>query len=258
MIFATIAGALIQLLWVATMTRRSGYRLALHWYGLNRHTINVARQYGPMLLSGLVASGGVLFDQAMAATLLTGSVAALAYGGRFVSVALMLMGGSVASAVTPVFAEMSARGDWEGCRKTLRSWAWISGGAAAIVAITLILGAQALVRLAFQHGAFSRQDTLAVSLVLRVSAIQIPFFVSSRVFYRFLIAVRRSDLILYCGLLNLALNVVLDVVLVRWMGLAGIALATSLWTAATLVFLGYCSWRVLSRSKVALFPERVG
>ena len=36
---------------------------------------------------------------------------------------------------------------------------------------------------------------------------------------------RRTDLVLYCGVLNLALDVVLNLVLMRWMGVAGIALA---------------------------------
>jgi Na+-driven multidrug efflux pump len=67
-------------------------------------------------------------------------------------------------------------------------------------------------------------------------AIQIPFFVSSRVFYRFLVAMRRSDLIFYCGALNLALDIVLNLILMRWFGVAGIALATSLWTVSTFLF----------------------
>jgi len=56
---------------------------------------------------------------------------------------------------------------------------------------------------------------------------------------------RRTDLIFYCGLLNLGLDVVLNLMLMRWLGLAGIALATSLWTVSTLIFLWYWSRRVL-------------
>jgi putative peptidoglycan lipid II flippase len=32
-----------------------------------------------------------------------------------------------------------------------------------------------------------------------------------------------------------------------WMGVAGIALATSLWTVSTFVFLWYWSWRLLPK-----------
>ena len=258
MVYATLAGAFLQLLLLGVMTYRSGYRFTLHWYGLDEATLEVARQYGPVLLSSVVASSGLLVDQAMAAMLPAGSVAALAYGGRFVSVVLALLGGSVASAVTPAFAEMAAHADWEGCRKSLRTWGWITGGAAALVSCALIFGAHTLVRLTFQHGVFNAQDSAAVSRVLAMYAIQIPFFVSSRIFYRFLIAMRRTDLIFYCGLINLALDIVLNLLLMRWMGVAGIALATSLWSMSTLAFLAYWSWRVLSLRAESGMPERVG
>jgi putative peptidoglycan lipid II flippase len=78
-------------------------------------------------------------------------------------------------------------------------------------------------------------------------AIQIPFFVSSRVFYRFLIAMRRSDLIFYCGALNLVLDVLLNLLLMRWYGVAGIALATSLWTVSTFLFLWYWTRKLLPK-----------
>jgi putative peptidoglycan lipid II flippase len=79
-------------------------------------------------------------------------------------------------------------------------------------------------------------------------ALQIPFFVCSRVFYRFIVAMRRTDLILYCGAINLGLDIVLNLVLMRWFGVAGIALATSLWTVSTFIFLWYWAWRLLPAS----------
>jgi putative peptidoglycan lipid II flippase len=83
-------------------------------------------------------------------------------------------------------------------------------------------------------------------------AIQIPFFAASRVFYRFLIAMMRTDLVLYCGILNLALDVVLNLVLMHWYGVAGIALATSLWTVSTFIFLWYWACKVLRRAEAAI------
>jgi putative peptidoglycan lipid II flippase len=41
--------------------------------------------------------------------------------------------------------------------------------------------------------------------------------------------------------------VVLNLILMRWMGVAGIALATSLWTVSTFLFLWYWSWKLLPK-----------
>ena len=252
MVYASVAGAIIHTVWVSGMMNASGYRLAPRWYGMDESTRVVARQYGTLILSGLVASGGLLVDQSMAAMLPAGSVSALVYAGRFVSVALALLGSAVSSAAAPLFSEMVARNDWGACERSLRNWAWISAAVATLVAAGMIFGAHLLVRLTFQHGVFGPQDSSAVSSVLVMYALQIPFFVCSRVFYRFLLAMRRADLVLYCGLLNLALDVVLNLLLMRWLGVAGIALATSLWTVSTLIVLCYWSWRVLPRASSAL------
>lgn len=112
---------------------------------------------------------------------------------------MALMGGALSAALTPAFSEMIARNDWDECRRLMSVWAGCPGcrdrgrdgadcgcardGAHDASAWRLRLG-----------------GTSAVAQVLEMDAVQIPFFVSSRVFYRFL-AARRTDLALYCGML---------------------------------------------------------
>jgi putative peptidoglycan lipid II flippase len=246
LVYATVGGSLLHAGLVAGMMEHSGYRFRLRWHGMTEATREVAGQYGPVLLSAVVASGGLLVDQSMAAMLPAGSVSALVYGNRFVSVAIALLGGAVSTAVTPYFSCMIARGDWAGCRHTVRTWVRLTALVSLPLAAMLIAGSRLVVRMAFEHGAFGPRDTQVVASVMAMYAIQIPFFVASRVYYRFIVAMRRTDLALYCGMLNLILDIVLNLVLMRWMGVAGIALATSLWTVSTFFFLWYWARRLLA------------
>ncbi|MDR3725758.1 MAG: lipid II flippase MurJ [Terracidiphilus sp.] len=250
MVYATLAGALVHAAVVVGMMDARGYCFRLHWYGMTEATREVGRQYGPVLLSGVVASGGLLVDQSMAAMLPAGSVSALVYASRFVSVVLTLLAGAISTAVTPYFSSMIAHRDWAGCRSTLRTWVRLTILVSAPTAAVLIAGSHLLICITLQHGAFGPHDTAVVTPVLALYAIQIPFFVASRVFYRFLIAMRRTDLILYCGILNLALDIVLNLILMRWLGVAGIALATSLWIVSTFFFLWYWTWKLLPAESV--------
>jgi putative peptidoglycan lipid II flippase len=245
--YSMLAGSLIHAVMVAWMMEAHGYRFRLCWYGMNEAAREVVGQYGPVLLSGVVASGGLLVDQAMAALLPAGSVSALVYANRFVSVVLTLLAGAVATAVTPYFASMIAHRDWGGCRHTLRTWIRLTALVSLPLAVLLMVGAHWLIQLTLQHGAFGKGDTEVVTQVLVMYAIQIPFAVCSRVFYRFIVAMRRTDLIFYCGVINLVLDVILNLLLMRWMGVAGIALATSLWTVSTFFFLWYWSRKLLDR-----------
>jgi len=245
LVYSTLAGSLTHAAVVAWMMNVHGYKLRLRWHGMTEGTREVAGQYGPVLLAGILASGGLLVDQSMAASLTSGSVAALVYANRFVSVVLTLLAGAVGTAVAPYFSHMVAASDWKGCRHTLKTWVRLTAAVSVPIAAGLIAGSHLLIRVAFERGAFGKQDTAVVAPVLAMYAIQIPFFVCSRVFYRFLVAMRRTDLILYCGMLNLALDVVLNLALMRFFGVAGIALATSLWTVSTFFFLWYWTRRLL-------------
>jgi putative peptidoglycan lipid II flippase len=248
LVYATVGGSLLHAGLVAGMMEQSGYRFRLRWHGMTEASREVAGQYGPVLLSAVVASGGLLVDQSMAAMLPAGSVSALVYGNRFVSVVIALLAGAVSTAVTPYFSRMIAQRDWEGCRHTVRTWVRVTALVSVPLAALLIAGSHAIVRLAFERGAFGRRDTAVVAGVMAMYSIQIPFFVASRVFYRFIVAMRRTDLALYCGMLNLILDIVLNLVLMRQMGVAGIALATSLWTVSTFLFLWYWTGRLLAET----------
>jgi len=254
LVVSTLAGTAIHASVMAFSLQPHGCGFRFQWHGMREPALaeptrEVARQFVPVLLSSVVASGGLLVDQAMAAMLPAGSVSALVFAGRFVSVAMALLAGSISTALTPAFSTLIAQRDWRGCRDTLATWTRRTALVSAPIAAALIAFARPLVRLTFQHGAFGRSDTAVVASVLAMYAVQIPFYVVSRVDYRFIIAMRRTDLVFYCGALNLALDVVLNIVLMRFMGIAGIALATSLWTVSTWAFLRYWSRRLLSREQ---------
>jgi putative peptidoglycan lipid II flippase len=242
---ATVAGAVLHAFWMARLLYAHGYQFCFSWFGANRETREVAGQYSRVLVSCIVASGGLFVDQSMAASLPAGSVSALSYANRFVSVVLTLLGGAIASALTPAFSELVAQNDWRKCRRTVYTWLRYTALVSVPIAAVLICGAHWLIRASFQHGAFHAQDTRAVTPVLIMYAIQIPFFVCSRVFYRFLLAFRRADVILWCGIVNLALDIMLNLALMRVMGVAGIALATSLWTISTFAFLWWWMHRIM-------------
>ncbi|KAA6464692.1 hypothetical protein DYQ86_01640 [Acidobacteria bacterium AB60] len=248
---ATVLGTAAQQVAIARSMARQGYPLRWHWGATGEAEREVQRQYGPVLLSAVVASAGLLVDQALAAALPAGSVSSMAYAGRFVGVVLTLIAGAASSALAPYFSMMAAQSDWKACRVTLRRGMLASAAATLPISLAMIAGAPALVRITLQHGVFGARDTAEVGRVLAMYALQIPFFAASRVDYRFVLAMRRTDLVLRCGVLNLVLDVALDLVLMRYFGVAGLALATSLWAVSTWVFFRVCAQRLLAQAEAS-------
>ncbi len=257
LVYATLLATAAHAAFMMWLMGRNGYRFLPRWRKLTEDEREVARQYGPVLLSSLVASGGLLVDQAMAAMLPAGSVSALVYAGRFAGVMVALFSSAISATLTPHFSVLVAKKNWNECRRELHRWMRWTALIAVPIALVLMIGAPELIRVTLQHGAFGTRDTAVVVPVLILYAIQIPFFAVSRVPYRLILAMRRTDLIFYCGLMNLALDIALNLVLMRWMGLPGIALATSLWTVATLAFLHFWAHRLLRHAgETAFLPFR--
>lgn len=244
-----LVGTAVHAATMAAYMHTSGYGFRLHWYGRTAAGDEVTRQFGVVFLSSIVSSAGLLVDQAMAAMLPAGSVSALVYGGRYVSVITALLAGAISSAITPCFSTMVAQKDWRACRDAILRWTRGMAIVSTLLALLLIAASHSLVRITLQHGAFSRTDTATVVPVLILYAIQIPFFVVSRVFYRLIVTMRRTDLVLACGVLNLILDVILNLLLMRWFGVAGIALATSLWSISTCALFWFWTSRLLARAE---------
>lgn len=158
---AALVGALVHTAWMVALSRRHGYPFRLRWHGWSEPLREVTGQFGPLLFSGVVASAGLLVDQSMAGLLPAGSVSALAYAGRFVGVVVTLLSGAVSSALTPFFSRMVAIHDWTQCRATLRTWTRRTALISAPLAVLLMVGSHALVRVTLQHGSFAEHDSRA-------------------------------------------------------------------------------------------------
>jgi putative peptidoglycan lipid II flippase len=106
-----------------------------------------------------------------------------------------------------------------------------------------------LVRALFQRGAFTATDTDLVSQVQVCYLIQIPFYVAGLLFVQFLSSIRRNHVLMYGSALNLVLDVVLNLVLMKVWGIAGIALSTSIVYVVSFAFLSTCSLRALAHQR---------
>jgi putative peptidoglycan lipid II flippase len=187
----------------------------------------------------------------MAAMLPSGSVAALNYANKLVSAALGIGATALSTAALPYFSKMVAENDWQGCRHTLKRYSTLVAAITIPFTVALAALSSLLVKLLLQRGAFTPADTRLVSRVLLCYSLQIPFYVCSMLLVRFLSAMQRNDLLMYASAVNLALDIGLNLVLMRKWGVTGIALSTSLVYISSFLFVAVCSVRLLARQRLA-------
>ncbi|HET7873621.1 MAG TPA: lipid II flippase MurJ, partial [Terriglobales bacterium] len=252
------AGSVLEAAVLVYFLRAQGTAFNFRWSGLDANLRSVLRQYTPMLAGAFLMGSATVVDQAMASMLGTGSVATLSYGSKIVNMFVLTAATALSTAVLPYFSKMAAASDWQGCRHTLKRYSLLVISAAVPFTLLLMLLSRPLVKLIFERGAFTPADTALVSSVQIFYSIQVPFFVWGMLFVRFLSSIRRNDLLMYGGAINLVVDVVLNLVLMRFMGVAGIALSTSLVYLVSCIFVGFFALRSLTTASAVAVPALAG
>lgn len=243
----TVCGSLLEVAVLLYLLRKQGVRINFRWKGAGQHIHGVLAQYAPMLVGGILMGGTSVVDQAMAAMLPTGNVAALGYANKIIGAILSLSTLALGTATLPYFAQMVAANDWAGCRHTIKRYSLLLAGVTIPFTLLLIVFSRSIVRTLYQRGAFTPADTELVSWVQVCYAMQIPFYVSSMIFVRFITAVRRNDILMYASAINLVLDIVLNLVLMRVWRVAGIALSTSIMYAVSFLIISVWTVRFLAQ-----------
>lgn len=232
-----VIGFALRTLILALALRTMGVVIRPGWNGSSEDLRRVGRQYAPMAAASVLMGGTTLVDQAVAASLGPGSVATLGYGLKFITLVTGLGSLALGTAVLPFLSRMVATQNWSELRSTVRTFSLLALIATLPIAVIATIFAAPMVSLLFERGEFSRADTVAVAQVLALGVWQLPFLAVGIVFSRLVSSLGANHLLLIQAAMVLALDVVLDVALSRFAGVAGIALATTLVYAASLIFL---------------------
>ena len=142
---------------------------------------------------------------------------------------------------------MAAENDWKACRHTINRYSLLIVVTTLPFTVVFIAFSRPLVRMLFQRGAFTAADTEVVSWIQICFAIQIPFYIWARLFIRFVSSLRQNHILMYASAITLVLDIVFNLVFMKWWGVAGIALSTSVVSIVVLVVMAAWSFRLLQQ-----------
>ena len=200
------------------------------------------------LLIGSIALGlTILIDQAMASSLDAGSVSALGFGLRIAEILIFLTAAAISTSVFPYFSNLVEKEDFEYLKALQRKIVIAVLGLSLVPTIFFFLASEQLVSLVYERGLFTDADSALVAQIQALYVLQVPFYTASLVYVRLFSAIRRNEILMISTLISVATNVIFNYWLMQSMGVAGIALSTSLVNVITLVFLAISSNKILSK-----------
>ncbi|AFZ14313.1 virulence factor MVIN family protein [Crinalium epipsammum PCC 9333] len=241
-----VCGSMMELVILGVVLKRQGISLLPRWYGLDANVRQVAGQYAPMIAGALLMSSTNIVDQAMAAMLLPGSVAALNYGNRVIAFPMALISTGLSTAIIPYYSKMIATENWTGVRDTLKHYLLSIFKITVPLTCFFFFFSNQIISILFKRGSFSVEDVHVVTQVQAFFCLQMPFYVGGILLVRLISAIRYNHILMWAAVVNLISNVSLNYLFVKYWGVAGIALSTSCVYLISFMFL-FGFWLRFSR-----------
>ena len=225
---ATLVGGIGQVAIQWPPLRREGFRyrpvLDFRDEGLHR----VLLLMGPGTLGMAATQINVFVNTVLATREGTGAVSWLDFAFRLMYLPIGLFGVSIATAAAPAISRMVAEQDFARIRSTLANALGLMLFLNVPATVGLLILAEPIVAVIFQHGEFTAADTVATARALQLYAIGLVGYSIVRIISPTFYALQRSRIPVMVSAASVAVNIGLNVTLVRVMGYRGLALGVSI------------------------------
>lgn len=232
-----VLGIGLQLCVLALVLKKKNIKVRPRWIDLTPPVRQVMHQYFPMVTGAVMVSSTIIVDQSMAAMLDPGSVAALGYAGKIPATLVGIGAFALGTAILPHYSKMVANKDWQGIEHTLKIYRWKIIQVATPLTLLFYYFSEPIVQVLYQRGAFTADDTVLVGQVQAMYILKTPFFLLTTLMVRLVSSLKFNQLLMFGAMISFAVNIIFNILLMKIMGLPGIALSTVLVYVVSLLYL---------------------
>jgi putative peptidoglycan lipid II flippase len=197
---------------------------------------------------GTVAGGfNPVVDKIMASWLGKGSVSALYYADRLYMIPLTFMTGGLVVALLSHWSGRFYSSEVERLRQDVKKAVKTVVFITLLITAILILFNRPLVTLVLSRGVFERARLPEVSLVWICYLVGLAPCMWGLIYVKGLIVLRNTKVIMKCAFYMTLLNILFNLILMKYFKTPGIAIATSLVSVFSLVYLGRNFYKVAKK-----------
>jgi len=258
MAVGTLVGGLLQLGVQLPTLHTTGFRflpvLDLRDPGLRR----VLTLMLPATIGLSATQINIFINTTFAASCAEGSVSWLNYAFRLVQLPIGLFGVAFSIAAMPVLARHAAQQDRPALRQTFISSLVMVLSLTIPASAGLILLSRPIIRVIFEHGAFTAFDTLRTAEALSCYALGLFAYSSVKIMVPVFYAINATRWPVIASFLAVAGNIVVILLTIDSFQHRAIALATSCTMAANCLFLGAVLYRKLGGYSLGVLLTSLG
>ena len=223
-----VIGGVGQIVLQLPVLYKEGYRYKPALNPFDPGLQEILRLIGPGTLAGAAVQINLLVNMVLATGEGTGAVSWLSYAFRVMYLPIGIFGVSIATATLPEVSRHAAQAEIGSIRKTVSSALRMTLILSVPALVGLIVLASPIVGLIFERGSFLPSDTPRTAAALMFYAPGLLGYAAVRIAVPCFYALQNSVTPTLVSVFSVALNIVLNLILIRLMGFRGLALGTSI------------------------------
>jgi len=194
---------------------------------LNANSRLMIQQLPPKISSGFLSEMNIIVDKFFAGQLVVGSLAALDYANRLPAFGVAIVIMSLGNVLLPHFSRLVNEDLKSAYQYLFKILKLVFIGVLVAVLIGVFLS-DWIVELWLERDQFTHEDTIKVSAIQQILFLNVPFYLCTLIIVKFLTSINKNSFMAWISLANLAINIILNTILIKYYGVYGLALSTSL------------------------------
>ncbi len=223
-----IVATFFQLLLILIDIKKSDYSYNLYFNIKDKNLKKMLMLSIPAILGSSIYQINVLVDRTLASSISEGGISVLSYSNRITALIFAVLVVPIATVVYPNLSNMFANAKHQEFKRIIRE----SLSAINLLIIPSIVGilffSNNIVSLLYGRGQFNANAIFMTAGALTFYTIGIIGVSTREIFYRSFYAMQDTKTPLINASVSLIVNIILNIILSKYMGLNGLALATSL------------------------------
>lgn len=230
-------GVVLQLFFLLPSLYGIGFRYHISFNFSHPSVRRVLLLALPVALGFAATKINLLLNTLLATFLEEGSVSYLSYAFRIMHLPLGVFGVAVATVALPILAKEAAREETGRVRETFSSSFRLVFLLSLPASILFLVLADPIIRILYERGNFTPEDTIQTSKALQFYSIGIMGAASAKVVANTFYSLKDPNTPLKATWISVFANLFLSLILMRFLQFKGLALATSLSALLNLILL---------------------
>ena len=222
----TLSGSIIGFLYLLVVTLKKKL-VVLKKPLINENTRMMMTQLPPKIASGFLTGMNQFVDQFFAAQLVVGSISAINYGIKIPSLILSLSMIATGNVLLPHFAKKINENKVLAFKELFKiiKVLFLVG---LLITTFIFIFSKDIIALLFERNEFDSEDTLIVATIQQIILVYVPFYLCGNLLGKFLTSINKNSFMAWVSLYNLVANIVFNIIFVKYYGVFGLAISTSL------------------------------